>query len=569
VQLCFQCLSVFVIFIFPVNSQEKSLKINFKKIESRFAATDDGKCTFSKGGMIATQSSQASEAGAEILRSGGNAVDAAVAAALALGVTEPQASGLGGQTMMLIHDGEDVIAVDGSSRAPSLAHVNAVYKKDRSLGYRATTVPSTPATLWYVQDRYGILPWAQICEPAIAYAAHGFPITKLQNRLLTREFDKFYKIESKSGTYYFYKNGQPYAPEEIFKQDDLARLLSRLAEKGIEDFYRGKIARQIDADMREHGGLLHLDDLALIPFPIEREPLCKSFRNLNVYTMPPPGSGRTLLFALIMLDLIPRKVKISNAATQNLLFINVLRKAFLERSDRPYDPNFFPQIADESQMLDLRYARECLTEILKDVDKSLLPHIPTEDELKGETTHLSVIDKNGMGVSLTQSIERVYGSKAAAAELGFLYNNYLYDFDYNLPEHPFYLRPNAVPWATVAPTMVFDENELWLVLGSPGSERIISTLTFFLLNMTDKNFSLAEAMLAPRFHCSLGGRVSLEVNRFPESLVPYLQYKGFRIDPREDFAFYLGCVQAVLKMHDGSGFQGVADVRRDGIAVGI
>ena len=145
---------------------------------------------------------------------------------------------------------------------------------------------------------------------------------------------------------------------------------------------------------------------------------------------------------------------------------------------------------------------------------------------------------------------------------------YLYDFEYSQPEHPFYLRPNAVPWATVAPSMVFNGNDLWMVLGSPGSERIISTLALFLLNMVDNQMSLAEAMTAPRLHCSLGGRVSLEAGRFPESLVPFLEYKGFRIDKREDFAFYLGCVQAILKKHDGSGFQGVADIRRDGTAVG-
>lgn len=545
------------------------MKINFKKIESGFEPTDDGKCTVSGNGMVATQSSFASEAGAEILRQGGNAIDAAVAAALALSVTEPQASGLGGQTMMLLYNGEDVVAVDGSSRAPSLAHVNAVYKQDRSLGYRATTVPSTPATLWYVLDRYGKLPWAQVCEPAIALAEDGFPISQLQHDLQVRELDKFLKVESKSGAKYFLQNDEAFKVGEIFRQDDLARLLRRIAEKGVNDFYRGKVARQIDADMRENGGLLRLDDLVLMPFPIEREPLTKSFRDLDVYTMPPPGSGRTLLFALMMLDLIPQKVKISDSATQNLLFINILRKAFLERSDRPFDPNFFPQTMDESMMLDPLYARECLTEILEDVDKSILPHIPTEDELAGETTHLSVIDKDGLAVSLTQSIERVYGSKAAAAELGFLYNNYLYDFEFNQPEHPFYLRPNAVPWATVAPTLVFNDEKLWLALGSPGSERIISTLTLFLLNLIDKKNSLANAMLAPRFHCSLGGRVSLEAGRFPESLIPYLEYKGFRIDRREDFAFYLGCVQAVLQKHDGSGFQGVADIRRDGTAVGV
>lgn len=545
------------------------MSIDFKAIESSFKPTNDGKNTISEKGMIATQSSYASNSGAEMLRAGGNAIDAATAAALALGVCEPQASGIGGQTMMLIRYKDEVIAIDGSSRAPSLAHVSAVYKHDRSTGYRATTVPSTLATLWYIHDRYGELPWAQVCEPAISLALDGFLISELQNRLQQRELENFNKVESKSGARYFLKKGKAYQPGQLFKQRDLAKTLKRVADKGIEEFYRGTIARQIDADMRAHGGLLRMDDLALIPFPIEREPIVRPFRGLDIYTMPPPGSGRTLLFALMMLDLLPQKVEMNDPIKKYVLFVNILRKAFLERSDRPFDANFFAQTEDEQDMLDPLYARECLLNILKDVDRSVLPFVPTEDELTGETTHLSVIDQNGIAVSLTQSIERVYGSKAAAAELGFLYNNYLYDFDYSMPRHPFYLRPNAVPWATVAPTLVFNDKNLWLAMGSPGSERIISTLALFLLNMVDNNMSLAEAMQAPRLHCSLGGRISLEANRFPESLIPYLEYKGFRIDKRDDNAFYLGCIQAVLKTQYGTGFQGVADIRRDGTAVGL
>jgi len=173
-----------------------------------------------------------------------------------------------------------------------------------------------------------------------------------------------------------------------------------------------------------------------------------------------------------------------------------------------------------------------------------------------------------MAVSLTQSIERVYGSKAAAAGLGFLYNNYLTDFEYTIPNHPFYLRPNAVPWATVAPTMLFLEERLWMALGSPGSERIISALAQFLIQVIDRDMSIDKAIIAPRLHCSLGGRISLEAGRFSPGLIEFLKKKGYRIDQREPFAFYLGCIQAVLKRQTGPGFQGAADIRRDGIARG-
>lgn len=542
------------------------MSIDFKKIETTFQTDTQGKFQVSSTGMIATQSSFATDIGKDILRQKGNAVDAAVAAALALGVSEPQASGLGGQTMMLIGDMKRIIAVDGSSRAPSLAHASSVYKHDRSVGYRATTVPSTPATLWYVHRHYGKLKWPQLLEPVIALAEQGYPISKLQARLLVREQDNFQKVPSKSGIAYFYRDGKPYAEGDHFRQPDLTRLLKKLSEKGIQEFYRGATAKQIDADMRENGGMLRYDDLAMIPYPIERDPLATSFRELGVYTMPPPGAGMTLVYALNMLNYLEKEYRIKNDNHFYDIIIKIIRKAFLERADRPYNANFFSQISDKAKMLDKSFAYESVREIIESVDKKLLPIIPSEDEMSGETTHLSVIDDSGMAVSLTQSIERVYGSKAVAAGLGFIYNNYLFDFEYNEPEHPYYIRPNSVPWATVAPTLLYHNNKIWMALGSPGSERIASTLLLFLYRMTDWKYSLDQAMLAPRLHCSLGGRVSLEADRFHDDLVAYLQKQEYRIDKREDYAFYLGCIQAVLKRHAGKGYQAIADVRRDGTA---
>jgi gamma-glutamyltranspeptidase/glutathione hydrolase len=340
----------------------------------------------------------------------------------------------------------------------------------------------------------------------------------------------------------------------------------------VEDFYTGSIAKIIDADMRERGGLLRYDDLALIPWPIIRTPLKRKFRGVTVYTMPLPAAGRTLLFALLMLDQVPDGafLDMEHDHKKMRLLAEVLRKAFLERSDRPFDPNFYPQLQKkEKEMLRRKYARQCLRDILKNVDKAILSAVAAEDERPGDTTHLSVVDKNGMAVSLTQSIERAYGSKTAAGGLGFLYNNYLMDFEYTDPHHPFYLRPNAVPWATVAPTMLFLGGDLWMALGSPGSERIVSALAQFLLHTIERNLSIDNAVKAPRMHCSLGGRISLEADRFSPGLIEFFKKKGYRIDARSPFAFYLGCIQVVLKRQTGPGFQGVADIRRDGIARGL
>ncbi len=538
-----------------------------RKIESALKPDHSGKTARAAGGMVSTAFPLATGAGVEILRRGGNSIDAACAAALALAVCEPQSSGLGGQTMMLIGRRNKVITIDGSSRAPSLTHVGAIYKPDRSRGYRATTVPATPATLGYVQRKYGRLEWWQVVKPSIRIAREGYTVTQLQSRLLDREQKNFNLVESKSGLQYFYRDGKPYRPGETFRQPHLAELLETIAERGAEEFYTGETARRIDADMRKNGGLLREDDLALIPWPIERKPLRGKFRSLTVHTMPPPGSGRSLLFCLALLDRLSPQDLAGDPLRRAHLLAEIFRNVLLERSDRPFDANFYPQVS-EKDMLSSDFTGKTIEKIIS-ATAPTLPIKETEDEKSGETTHLSVMDSSGTAVSLTQSIERVYGSKAAADGLGFLYNNYMMSFEYNVPSHPYYLRPNAVPWATVAPSIIFDGEGPWMALGSPGSERIISTLAQFLINLIDEGMSLEEAMLRPRLHCSLGGRVSLEAERFFPGLSESLEEKGYRINPREAFSFYMGAIHAVMKCRSDDGFQGVAEERRDGTAGGL
>ena len=536
--------------------------MDLKSIENGFQP-DGIKFYEAKECMVSTAFPEATQAGVEIFRKGGNAVDAAVASALSLAVCEPQGSGIGGQTMMLIYTGKKVIAIDGSSRAPSLAHVSAIYENDKSLGYRATTVPSTLAVLGYVHKKYGKLSWSAVVEPAIRIAYEGYKITELQHKLQKRELENFKKVPSFSGGKYFLKDGKPYNVGDVFKQHDLAKLLEDIARYGFEYFYRGKPAKIIDADMRENGGLLRYDDLALIPLPIERKPVVGRFRGFKIYSMPPPGAGRPLIYSLLMLDAVSPKELHQNKIKKIHLLIEIIREALLERTGRPYDPNFYPQISPE-RMLSPKFASKKVKEIAKSIDFHLPIH-ETYDEYT-ETTHLSVMDKN-MAVSLTQSIERVYGSKAAAEGLGFLYNNYLMDFEYKSPEHPYYLRPNSVPWATVSPSIIFLNDKPWLVMGSPGSERIFSVLTQFLMHIVDEKMSIDKAVKEPRIHSSLGGLVSYE-DRFDTEIIDYLRREGYRLDKREPYSFYLGSIHAVLRKRDGS-FQGVADVRRDGTAGGL
>ncbi|MFC1492777.1 gamma-glutamyltransferase family protein [candidate division KSB1 bacterium] len=541
--------------------------MNIGKIERSFESSQDGKCSIADNGMVSTAFPRATEAGVEMLKMGGNAIDAACAAAIALGVCEPQSSGIGGQSMAILHFNGKTFALDGSSRAPSLAHIDYFIKGDRTTGYKATTVPTTVAAISHLNFYYGKLDWSTILQPAIQIAENGYRITKLQSRLQERERENFLKIPTLSGASYFLKNGEkPYHEGELFVQNDLAYLLKRLSKAGPKAFYRGEIAHQIDEDMKKNDGFLRADDLALIPWPIVRKSIKRRYRNTVVYTIPPPAAGRTLLLTLMMINNMPSKF-IRKRLPESYHFIaEAFRKAFIQRKQRPFDPNYYPQIS-EKEMLSRNYAKRLSESIRENIDPDI-PFIEPFEE-SDETTHLSAMDSEGNAIGITQSIERVYGSKAAADGLGFLYNNYMLDFDVMEPSHPYYLRPNAISWTTVAPIIAFYKNKPWIVGGSPGSERIFSTMFQFLSHIIDCNNSMCQAMLKPRMHCSTDGTINMEADRFDPEVVAYLEDIGYKIVKRESYAFYLGAVHAVMKCQSRSGFQAVAEIRRDGTSSGV
>jgi len=543
--------------------------MKLEKIEGSFAPSEDGKCAVARNGMVSTAFPEATQAGVEMLRRGGNAVDAACAAAFALGVCEPQASGIGGQSHAILHFQGKTLAIDGSSRAPSLAHLDRINGTQELIkGYRAATVPSTPAVLGYLHFRYGVLDWAQILEPAIKIATDGYGITQLQHDLQCRELKNFLGRPGRSGAHYFLKDGEkPYAVGDCFKQTDLARLLEKMAYHGVKAFYTGPVADQIDADMRQNGGFLRKEDLAYIPWPVERKPLNRNYRAVKVFTCPPPSAGRTLLLTLQILKNLPVRFLLERDPKSLHFIAEAFRKALLNHKERPFDPNVYPQLPDDKKLLSNNYAKRLAASIRDVID----PELPLKDLYPSQydTTHLSVMDGQGNAIGITQSIELVYGSKVAAAGLGFLYNNYMSSLEFHDPSHPYYLRPNAVPWSSVAPMICFYNDKLWMVAGSPGSERIFSTMSQFLSHIVDADMPISTAMIYPRFHCSVGGKLSIEGERFSTEVLRYLESVGYKLDIRESYSFYLGAVHAAMKCQHSDAFQGVAEIRRDGLAAGI
>lgn len=509
--------------------------------------------------MVATAHFKATEIGARVLAEGGNAIDAAVAAAFALGVCEPAASGLGGQTMILMHTAEPrrTIALDGSSRAPNRTTPELFASVAlRRRGHTATTVPSTPAVLHYASSKFGRLQWNRTLEPAIELAEEGYPITRLQHSLTLRELKH---LKAGTATEFFLRSGKhPYSIGARFRQPVLAQTMRRLATAGVEDFYQGEIANLIHQDMQANNGVLHLDDLAQIPWPVERRPLSCRFGNLRVLTFPPPGAGRTLVEMLHISERLPDRLRDLDTPQGAIAFANVIRQAYLDRRDRPFDPTYFQHIEDKT-VLSTAYAERAAARIQRKLRAKRKP-----PRTHGETTHLSTMDRDGNVVALTQSIESVYGSFAVSPELGFLYNNYMSAFEYVDISHPYHLRPNAVPWASVAPTIVFRGRRPWLAIGSPGSERIAPSIMQVLLRLSKQ--SPYDAVAAPRIHCALDETVSLEASRMRSDIPKAFAERGFKVRERDAYSFYLGCVQLVMR--DRGTLIGVADPRRDGSAGG-
>ncbi len=538
---------------------------SISRIEDSFEPLSSKKASSSRLGMVSSAFPDATRAGVRMLKKGGNAVDAACAAALALGVCEPQASGLGGQTISLVHIDGRTVSIDGSSRAPSLARASEFAKASARLeGHKAATIPSTVAAIGYMSERYGRLDWPDIAGPALRIARRGYRITKLQHALQKANLDAL--LRTRSGARYFLKDGcVPYEPGDLFVQEDLAETLSRISRFGYGSFYRGRIAREIDRDMRRNRGYIRRDDLAMIPVPVERRPIGRKYRGVMVRTVPPPGAGDTLLLILMMLRCVPKRRLASKGHEEYRYMSETFRKALLHRARRPLDPRTYCQARSQTH-LSPGFARHLARSIKAHANSAPPVKNPAPD--LEDTTHLCAMDSEGNAVSLTQSIELVYGSKAAADGLGFLYNNYMSAFEFGDAGHPFFLRPNAVPRSSACPTIVFRCGRPWIAAGSPGSSRIFSAVSLFLSRVLDEEASIRTALELPRIHCSMGGTVSMERSGAAARLGPYLEQKGYRIRMLERHSFYLGAVHATLCCQSREGFQGAAEAGRDGIAQG-
>ncbi len=512
------------------------------------------------GAAVATASPDATLAAAYVLGVGGNAVDAAVAAAWALAVCEPSASGLGGQAVALVHFGGQTRVFDGHSFAPAGLDPDHLTKQQQRSGYAAGTIPSMPATLDALQSRFGRLNRHTVMSAAIVLAEAGYRLSPLQARQIRWTAGA---LRTSGVGDCFLHHGQPLPAGSLIRQPALARTLRRLADAGIRDFYEGQIAARIAADMAARGGLIRARDLASFAAPLESEPFSFHYRGHLIRTAAPPGGGLQLGLALKVLEEMDGLDSCDETSWLAAVAFAIYT-AFLERDGAPLPVAQWPKV---SELRDLSPAS--VSKAIAAALRALGGGAPVDPlgglEEPGDTTHLTVADKQGNVVGLTLSIQSVFGAKVASPELGFFYNNYLRTCPRTA--HPQRLAPGCRPRSNALPAMVFDPTAPFpgprMSLGSAGSRRIVSSVLQVLSRVVDRGSGLRDAVAAPRIHALLSRKLWVERPAATPELIERLGARFAEIIVKPRLCYSMAAVHAIGVDRQGQ-LESAADPRRDG-----
>jgi gamma-glutamyltranspeptidase/glutathione hydrolase len=503
--------------------------------------------------MVVSVHELASRAGSEIMRAGGNAVDAAVATGFALAVVHPPAGNLGGGGFMLIRmaDGK-VHFLDYREKAPAAAtrdlYLDArgqVIEGASEYGYKAIGVPGSVAGMVYAGRKYGKLTLQQVMAPAIKLAREGYPLTWQEARDF--EADEYLGKFAESRRI-FQRDGKYYQPGEIFRQPDLARTLERIAANP-DDFYHGALARELAAALQKGGGLITAGDLAQYEVK-EREPIRGTYRGYDIISAPPPSSGGTVLLESLNILEGYDLAQLGNRSTQAIHFTTeAFRRAFFDRAEFMGDPDFSK--IPVAQLIDKKYAaawRDSIQPLKATGSKELRrPSVFSELEQVASaqplawreaphTTHYSVVDAEGNAVAVTTTINDWFGSRVTADGLGFLLNDEMDDFSAKpgVPNSDGLIQgaanaigPGKRPLSSMTPTIVVHNGKPVLLLGSPGSSKIITTVANVLMGVIDYGMNIQESVNAPRFHHQwLPDVLNVEGTFFPDT-VSTLKQMGY------------------------------------------
>jgi gamma-glutamyltranspeptidase/glutathione hydrolase len=537
-----------------------------------------------KHGMVASVSEIASQVGVEVLKRGGNAVDAAVAVGLALAVVWPAAGNFGGGGFMMIRlaNGK-ATAIDYREMGPAAAHRN-VYLDDKgeyikessTYGHQAAGVPGTVAGLAYALEKYGTRKWAEVAEPARKLAADGFPVWYQLERSLKGASEQLSRYPETKRI--FLRDGRPYQAGEVFKQPELAATFERMIKHGPREFYEGRTAQLIEASMRRAGQgkpWMTLEDLKNYRV-MEREPLRTTYRGHEIITMPPPSSGGVALIEMLhILERYPLTEMGPGSSAAIHVMVEAMRRAFADRAEFLGDPDFVK--VPVAGLTSRAYADKLAASINLDRASSSqeIGHGEPAGRESEETTHFTVVDKDGNVVSQTYTLNDSFGNKVTVEGAGFLLNNEMDDFAPKPGAPNFYGliqgEANAVaarkrPLSSMTPTIVLKDGKLWFAVGSPGGPTIINTVLQVIVNIIDHGMHLQQAIDAPRVHHQwLPDQITYEPFGLVPDVMRRLQSMGHKL---VDKPRYMGDAEAIM-IEDQTGVRlGASDPRLDGRAVG-
>lgn len=538
--------------------------------------------TYAKNGMVSSASRLASEAGVEALRNGGNAVDAAIATAFALAVTWPSAGNIGGGGFLVYHGSDGhATAFDFREKAP-LAATEQMYlgvdgrvvNNSNHFGPLAVGVPGTVAGLWKAHQELGSLPWADLVAPAVALAREGIPITYTLQRSFAGNQRRFQQYPS-SAAVFAKADGSLYEMGDTWVQPDLAATLELIRDNGKDGFYAGENARRLAQFMADIGGLITEEDLAGYE-AVEREPIRGNYRGHEIVSMPPPSSGGVVLVEMLnILEGYDLAAMGHNSAEYLHVLTETMRRAYADRAEHLGDPDF-----NEGMPLERLTSKEYAEELRNTIDLERAsnsdPELFAQAYESEETTHFSVVDRDGNMVSLTYTLEFGYGSAIVVEGGGYLLNNEMGDFnavpgvtDANglIGTPPNLIRPGKRPLSSMTPTIVAFDGQPLFAVGSPGGKTIINTVLQLVLNIIDHDYNIAESVEAPRIHHQwLPDVTSAEPNALSADTMRLYEAMGHSLMSRGS----QGAAMGVYHDREAGLFLGASDSRRgDGAAVGF
>ena len=526
--------------------------------------------------MVVTRETHATDAGVRVLEAGGNAVDAAVAVGFALAVTHPSAGNIGGGGFMLVRMANGATDfLDFRERAPRGAShdmyldANGKPTADSLVGYRASGIPGTVKGLEFAHRKYGKKAWKDLLAPAVQLAAGGFPVSWAQAESLRSTAEKLGRFGDSKRI--FLRDGKFYEAGEQLVQPELGTVLQRIRDHGASDFYEGETARMLARDMQAHGGLITLADLRDYKV-IERRPLTGSYRGYTIVTAPPPSSGGVGLLQMMgVLEGTDFASKPPGSAASLHLLAEAMRRFFADRSEYLGDPDFvkvpLTQLLNTSYIAELRRS---IDPIRATPSAAVHPGRLTVHE-SAETTHYSIVDAEGNTVAVTYTLNGGYGSGVTATGLGFLLNNEMDDFAPKPGRPNLYgliqgeanaVAPGKTPLSSMTPSLVLQDDKLYMVVGTPGGPTIINSVLQVILNVLDYHMNMQEAVDQPRIHHQwLPDTLFVEKTVSPDT-IEALKSRGYAVKVNNQ----IGEMAAILV--DGGWLQGAADSRTESTAKG-